>query len=484
MLMFRVNFGVKFSVNGNFAAIGTQGDRLAATLRRLAAGGEYEVTASGRNTVQGRNAQWRAIAGSVCLAVCGWSSAASAQAAFDPTAGKGDIFKRNKYVSVTQRPQPEFDPKPLQIAGAELLADAHSELAYNSNVLATDTNRRDDASVVFGGEANLLATPGGNQLSAFAQADVTRFFDVKSENAERYAVGGAGIFGTGRESTVQIGADYLYQPLSRQSELSPISTQRQINFAQYHAFAGATYGPGRVHVSGTLDYVGRRFSDVPSQDPVAPQLDFGDRDFFSFTGRADYAVTGSVALFAQGKGTLYDYSSNRIAAPSRDSDGIEMLTGLNFELSAPIRGEVSVGYISRHYDDAAYRDFSDIGFHARVDYFPTALVTVGVTADREFGDTSIIGVGGVRLDRIRLKADYEALRNLTLTAEGGVSFQDYRGIDLKYTFFTAGFSGEYAVSPALAGKFYYRFQDRDAEGTVIGREFNASQFGAGMSYRF
>lgn len=146
------------------------------------------------------------------------------------------------------------------------------------------------------------------------------------------------------------------------------------------------------------------------------------------TGQVEYAVSPSLAVYGQlaYADTRYDRGLLN-GLPNRDSDAWRLIGGVNFDLSAFMRGTLGFGYVRRNYRSPIYDDVGGLSVEARVEYFPTQLTTVTLHARRLLDDSNIGGTGAYFDNQLALRVDHELRTNVLLNAGAAIARQDYIG---------------------------------------------------------
>jgi hypothetical protein len=101
----------------------------------------------------------------------------------------------------------------------------------------------------------------------------------------------------------------------------------------------------------------------------------------------------------------------------RSSRTPSALAGVNFDLSGMMRGSIAVGYTQRKYRSPAYNDEGGLTLQVQTEFFPSALTTVGIGAQRTIQDSSSAANGAYSDTRASVTVDHALLRNLILSAQ-------------------------------------------------------------------
>lgn len=181
--------------------------------------------------------------------------------------------------------------------------------------------------------------------------------------------------------------------------------------------------------------------------------------FVKFTYKnADY----DTLVLSNGAGTAFQ----------RDSHGYNALGGMAFELTSLVTGDVSVGYVSRTYNDARLSDISGVNGFLNLKWRPTSLTTVQTNVYRDIWETTQSGVSGIFSTGLGMSVEHELLRNVILKAGANYSNNEYQGFDPNNPLIQNRKDRNEDVYGAKAGVKYlldnhfstdltYRFQNRD-----------------------
>ncbi|ESQ81405.1 hypothetical protein AEAC466_21485, partial [Asticcacaulis sp. AC466] len=227
--------------------------------------------------------------------------------------------------------------------------------------------------------------------------------------------------------------------------------------------AGIVWEQNRIRMTGVLNYSKLNFFDVrDANGNILPQ---NGRDFSTtgFSGRLDYAISPSVAVYGSYSGNSRDYQSSSV---NRNSHGYSAAVGTNFEITSLMRGEVEVGHLEQKYKNSAFKPASGTFVNGKVEYFPTQLMTVTLSNRSSVQETPDIGVSSFLSNNTNLRIDYELLRPLLLHASYGLISDDYKGEDRtdRRTSFELG--ARYMMSRRVSFQGQYQYSKNDSTGSA------------------
>lgn len=150
--------------------------------------------------------------------------------------------------------------------------------------------------------------------------------------------------------------------------------------------------------------------------------------------RVGYEIQPEYEAFVKFISKQVDYDGNVLSGGSgtafnRNSNGYNALGGLAFDLTDLITGDMSVGYLERHYDDARLSSLSGINGFFNLKWRPTTLTTVTGRVSHDINETTQAYVSGVKATAINLGLEHEFMRNVLFKAGGNYSHLDYKGYD-------------------------------------------------------
>ena len=367
-------------------------------------------------------------------------------------------FLRGRHTAVTERGQPEYDPEPVR-AGAFLVdANVLAAAELNDNVFAQNTNKVDDTIIRIRPEVIARSNWSVHAVSAGARIDHREYTSEDSETSTDYDLflnGRADVTRnfnlTGNVSTGQ-STESRYEP---GSQYSPEPAKNKYATAD----VGASYRSDRVLLQGQ---VGTRQNDYQS---FYPQRDVTEK---YVGGRVSYAISPDIAVFADMRKTDLDYDAN--VPVNRDGTQTSLRAGVNFELLAPFRGEISVGQVKDKRDAPGVEDVDSFSLDAAVLWFPTQLTTLTFRGFAGITDPGVPEALSADTQRYSVRADHELLRNVLLFGEVGFGNYKYNAApgfptyDRKDEFVDASLGAAYKLNKHAHLEASYNLHTRDSSG--------------------
>lgn len=420
------------------------------------------------------------------LGSCGVAAPALAQQS-DATDGLGSVssensFGRDRNVSVLERRRPDYTPEPIHVGTLELLPRMAIGVGYDDNLYAQPDDEIGDAYVRIRPRLSLVRPSPDLKLSLDGELDLLRYADRSSENATQYSVNAGALYTISRSDTLNLTLRNGRYSQERVSPDSPTQASRPIRFTLSGGTATYTHVFNRLRVRGVVDVENRNYGD--SLTPGGEEIDQDFRDHTIYTGTAigEYALSPSIALFVAGSVNKRDYRERTGPVAARDSNGFDFAAGASFELGRKARGSLRFGYLHQDYRPAEFEDVSGFLVRGELAYFLTPLVTITGTVDRGIRETGVNGATGYLATNMTLRADYELLRNLIISAGGELEKRDFNNIDRKDDRWTWRGSASYLVSKRLALRFDVQRRTQSSQGLTAGREFADNRVSVGVTF--
>jgi hypothetical protein len=394
-------------------------------------------------------------------------------------------FRRDRNVSVSQRPHEGYEALGIRAGAFILWPKLTTTGEYNDNIYAQSTGKESDAVWHVTPEVDLTSNWSRHSLQAYARTTFNRYSDHTTENTDDYSVGANGQLDVLRNAQINGGVDWSRFTEPRTSSGSPADSLHPVQYTVGSVYASGAEEFNRLRLSGRLDL--REFNYFNGVDTTGAQVfeDDRDRTLTIATARADYAVSPDTALFVEVAGNKRDYRlASPPAAQDRDSSGVEALVGANFDISALMRGEVGVGYLKQNYDASNFKDISGLGVRGQVEWFPTQLVTATFTGSRTLEDAGIVGSSGYLSTNIGARVDYELLRNVLLGAQVGYGDDNYRGVDREDKRTTFGLNATYLLNRNIGVTVGYNYFKQNSSGTDGGNDFKVNKIGATLTLQY
>ena len=401
--------------------------------------------------------------------------------------GQGsDFFSRDKYESVRERAQPEFDPEPIRLGTFVVRSMGEAGLVSNDNVFATSGNEQSDIVARVGADVSGTTDWSVHAVGFDASAYRNQYLDLSDESTTDLTARLRGRVDVTRAFSVSgaVFAEDRAEP--RTDFVNAFGADRPIQYTRTGVQADADYQSDRVRWNNSLTLSEENYEDSEALGTgLNIDQDYRDRKVTQGRSRLSYAVSPNLAVFGQGTFGQSEYDTTQIFGGlprSRDSSGYTISGGVDFELTALVRGDVAVGYLNEDKDDDFFADVSGLSVDAQMEWFPTRLTTVNFNAGRRVVDTGAFDSPSAVETRFGAGVDHELRRNIIFSGYAGISNYEYEEIDRKDENLEFGAVATYKMNKRLHWEVFARNRDRDVSGTAVFGDpsYGQTQFGIGL----
>ncbi|MEX2036815.1 MAG: outer membrane beta-barrel protein [Xanthobacteraceae bacterium] len=275
------------------------------------------------------------------------------------------------------------------------------------------------------------------------------------------------------EGRFTLSTDYPGSP-NLQADIAKLPT-----YISYGNTAGLTQRFNRFELSlkGSVDRT--QYQDSKLTDGTTSGN--RDRDFDQYGGqlRASYELTPGVKPFVElgGDTRQHDLAFDRNGF-QRDSRALTPKAGTTFELTRKLTGEVSVGYLTRRYQDPALPDLRGMVADAALIWTASGLTTAKLSANSRAEESAVAGVSGALRRDAALQVDHAFRRWLIGTLTLGYGFDQYIGNGREDTRTTLGTALIYKINRDLSFKGEYRRETLHSNAANV--DYDASIFTIGL----
>lgn len=401
-------------------------------------------------------------------------------------------YGRGKNVSVMEHDRPDYKAVGIHAGGFWIYPKVDAGVTYDSNIYASSTgafaNKSDELFTVsptvtvqsdWGRHALYLAAGLQNQTYVrYSSQDTTGGFARADGRIDVY-----------QELFINVGGDveHVYEP--RGSTGATLNNAEPVPIDIRGVYARGIYAQDRIRLTVETDYRDYVYHDVAAIGG-GPEIDETGRDFDSLRGdlRLDYAMTPDTAIFGKATVTKYDYQNGTITGAvtdRRDSQETRIIGGANFDITDLVRGEIGLGYVDRQYVSTAFADLSGLAVSAKVEYFPTQLLTVTALAERTPQDAYFTNSGGYFANTATVGADYELRRNILVSVGGGYERDTYSGISRTDNVLNLTLNGRYFLSRSFGVGPFVSYADRTSSGApaTVGPSFKDTRVGLTLVFQ-
>ncbi|AYO77231.1 hypothetical protein EBF16_10210 [Sphingobium yanoikuyae] len=335
-------------------------------------------------------------------------------------------FRRDRNVSVLERPHPDFDPLGYRVGSFLVNPALTVSPGFTSNVYTDNANKKSDAFLITQPSLSLTSDWNVHRLRLVASGDIRRYAKATVRNQNGWSASAIGRLDVNQDLVIDLSGEAGRRFESPFADDVVANTTNVSSYLQAMVNARATYKMGRTRLVASLERSSFEFNSVDFLDQPSRDQGFRDRKMNRVTGIADFALSPSLSLYAE---LVYDRNDyDHLLAngnANRDSNGYAIIGGTNFDLAGLMRGSVGVGYSRRDYKSDLYPDAKGLSVEAEVEFFPSPITTVAITARKQIQDAALGLTGAYSDNRLGARIDHELLENLIISATADIAKRDY-----------------------------------------------------------
>lgn len=380
----------------------------------------------------------------------------------------GDYYSRDKYQAVRDRAQPEFDPEPVRLGAFLVRPSAELGLTYTDNVFAAPANEESGTIGLAGLRVSGDSNWNVHALGFDASVLHNEYFDQGAESHTDLLGRLRGRFDVTREFSLggSVFAEQRTEP--RTDFVSGFGIDAPIEYTRQGVTLDANLQNDRFRWTNRVGVTGVNYDDGTQIGTGLPiDQDYRDRTITEGRTRLSYGVSPNLAVFGQATYSDSRYYENQFlggAPRRRDSTGYTVSGGVDFELTALVRGDIAVGYLQEDKDDPFFSDITGLSLDGRLQWFPTQLTTVGFEAGRQVVDTGAFDAPSALQTRYGARIDHELRRNVILTARANWQNYEYEETDREDDFLDLGLLATYKMNKRVHLEAFVTRTDRDVAG--------------------
>jgi len=371
-------------------------------------------------------------------------------------------------VTVLRRARPDFDPAGSRLAGFRLDAAGTLSAGIDTNVYRVT----DSPSDVFGlgeVEASLRSDWGRHALEVAGALRHREYSSETLRNLTTYEIEAQGELDISPEARLSGEVAHKRDARDQLSAEEIALVLRPVRYDQSSASVQGRYESGRFVLSANGGYAHINYEPSATLDGVVRSL--SDRDYDSYMGGAQVGYrfrSGAVAFVsASQEWRRYPVAS----APRRDSDALELLAGVESEITPLLFGRVALGFLRTTFSDPSVTSRNSFAIDTQLDYLVTELTTVHLTARRTLRDAALLVSPATLVTNVRLSADHELLRNVIVSPQVLFESADYIGTTQSANLYGGGVDARWLVNRRLRANVSVNYRSRSTENVSAGRDY-------------
>lgn len=411
------------------------------------------------------------------------------------------------------RPAPDADREGTRLGSLRLNARLNTAVAYDSNILNLPDLRGSDVpvpgapGVTLGDLAALADLPLDDvvfevaprvdltsdwqrhavQLTAGGQ--IERFADNAAlGNYETWNVGLRTRFDLGATTELALDGAVAQDVEARGVSGLLFAAGDPIGFREDRVGAGLATRGGRWSARVAGGWLQRHYDDFQFLTLVPVPLDFRDIELWSVNGSLGYQLRPGLDLFVRGaagftRSLADDARLTALGAVRRDADGYAVTAGLRGELTPLLIAEVAAGWQRRDFAIASFADYDGLTYDAKLDWYPTPLISLRLRTRQDFENSGLPGVPGILLRDTSATLYYEATRRLLLSTGVDWQYRQYRATPLATDSYEFSGRAELRLNRRFSAALFVRHRRRSSNDSSVLPSYAGTIIGAALTTR-
>lgn len=387
--------------------------------------------------------------------------------------GPADAQELERGETVLQRRRPEVEALGVRAGSFLVLPRLEVGATYDSNVFATDTDKKDDLVWIVNPELAIRSDFSNHALNFRAAGALARHHEYESENFSDFVVESDGRLDVTRDIALDARVFHRQEHEGRGDPDTFAGYAEPVIYTRSGGSVGyqQRFNRLRARLDGTAEY--QSYDSVRLLNGGESAQNDRDRWLFGTSLRVGYEFLPGYEGFVRGtlNRTVYQVTPDD-SGVNRSSHGYEVVAGTAVELTGLITGEIFAGWLSRSYEDPALKDFGGLGFGGRLNWAVTQLTTITGSLSREVRESTFVqnGQRASSYDRsiIALGVDHELLRTLLLNGRLQYRQDDFQGVKRTDDVYTVGIGATYLINRNLylSGGVTYENRESDTPGNA------------------
>lgn len=408
--------------------------------------------------------------------------------AADSNDGGGDYFRRDSNTSVAQRASARRDETSMRLGLLLVQPSLSLDVGTTDNFAAAETGAENSLIYRATGELAIKSDWARHGFNARLVVPSTTY-DGDDAGSSYYTTADylASLdarLDIGRSLAIGVGVNYADrgEPVGFADPGITLAEPARITSSGASLSVSQTFN--RLRVSAGADYAKGDYEDVQLAAGGSINVDTRDVTNFSYSLRADVALTESTSLFVSGAVNQLDHELDPPdVALDRDSDGVTYSAGVSFDITKASRGEISIGSFEQTFDNPAIPEQSGLAVSGSVEFFPDELVTISMGAERSIQESNTVDAATVVGTDANLDLVYEFRRDMQVTVGAGYSKDEYVEINREDERWEGHVGLAYEVNNNVAVTLSIGHNEQSSQGIDAGRNYDTNVGLVGLRLR-
>ncbi len=373
--------------------------------------------------------------------------------------------KRYGASRVTDNSLTEYEPLGLRLGSFTFYPSLETRLGYDSNTNGSSLNPKPDNIVETRADMRLHWDQSRHSFDfAFGGRFLKYTRGTQTDRIEGYATAAADLQ-INHAHSLNLSAKSEYAQIDAFSVDRPGAGTEPLAVWHHRAGAGFKRDAGRLWAALSLSADTWRYQ--PTADAPRTPVDYtgNNLDLFAATATMGYRFSPGYELITKLRG-LRQHSPDATPGTELDAFGMEALAGVSAEINPLLTWQIMGGYTTRDFD-RALPDLNAFLGSLEITWLPISLLTVNARLARKASETATAaGATGIIDDSLRIKMDYEAMRNLIFTIQGEYHNLEFIGTSRTDQLYAGQLGIQYLLNRNITLTLQYEHQLRESKGAT------------------
>jgi hypothetical protein len=337
-------------------------------------------------------------------------------------------------------------------------ASAEANVAHDDNIYrTTDNTAISDAFISLAPEIKATGSLGKHKFEVSYNGNYAKYIDVSDADYDDHTFKARLEFDHSLRFKSRFEAAYI----SEHQEPGTINIV-QLDIVEYNLYDevwfDAQFTYGRTNSKGRAQFAYRK----NKRDYKNNGLDFLDNTGDRLNAKFSYRIAPKTSVYVEAIYAMLEYSP---PAGFVDIDNVDTRyrTGLSWEFTNKLVGDVNIGFQNRDFDSDLLQDFDGLSYDANIEWSITSFSKLSFTARRESLDSTLENTGNLLRTSFATNLQHEITKRLKLEANIGFYEEDFslsfQRVDERYR---ASLETNYQVNRLISLSAGYSYVKRDS----------------------
>ncbi len=376
---------------------------------------------------------------------------------------------------------PQLGGPGYRVGSFTIYPDIQSALIFDDNIYATKTSRRSDWLGTISPKLSVESNWERHSLTAEVQTDLTGYARSPHENTVDWNANIEGRIDASQQTQILLGATAIASHEDRSSP-DAVNGITPTPYMESNGYAGVIhrYGDFSIRLGGAIEHL--TFSNVDGANGIINNQD-RNRTRYTFGTLVRYEANPAFRPFVELLGDIRRYNSRYDDfGYARSSDGYRVSAGALFRISTSVRGDFSVGVMSRNAEDSRFKTTTTPSFDGSLRWQATSGTALILYTDRSMEETTLSGSPGYIYTVVGGRVEQRLTQDLTGIARVAWGRSDFIQATRVDNDADMSVGLRYRLTPKVTLGVDYRYTLRDSNVTLARYDRNEVYFRLGSQF--